>query len=87
MILRIFFIALLTVILWYGLKLLFTLYKLILHVRAAANGQFGQVSKEQNLDHKIMVKCAHCQLYILDRDAIIYAGKQYCCQEHASQHH
>jgi formylmethanofuran dehydrogenase subunit E len=54
-------------------------------VRAVTNQHFNAQAREQNLDHKTMVKCSKCQLYILEREATIYEGKPYCSQDHARE--
>ena len=40
-------------------------------------------TRPSNKEQHKMVKCAKCQLYILENKAYYYQGKVYCCEEHA----
>ena len=83
MLIRIFTTLILAYLLWQGLKLFLLIYKVLANVRVATNAHRGHYSQEPNLDLKTMVKCAKCQLYILDKDAVIYDSRPYCCKDHA----
>jgi len=81
MIIRILLIIIIAGVLWAAIRLILLFYSLILNMQAIAKGQ--RPYSKQNLDHKTMVKCSKCELYVLDKEAIMYEGKPYCCQEHA----
>ncbi len=70
-------------VLWLGLRLIFRIFAFMAHAKAAVNQHQQQASgNARHLDSNTMVKCATCQLYILEQDAIISTGKAYCCKDH-----
>lgn len=83
MIIRILSTIIIAALLWIGLRLLWRIYSLIMNIRAVASGQYRPRQPDQNVGHSTMVKCSQCQLYILDKDAIVYDGRPYCSEDHA----
>ena len=91
-ILKLLLIMLLTLFILAILRLVAGVFKVMSFLRAGFQSPFdAQASSRNKHRHdnnsanpqSTMVKCASCDLYILDSEAISRNGIYYCCKEHA----
>lgn len=85
-ILKLFTIILLTLILWVIFRVVFGVFKIVAFFKSSLQSQMAQPSAAAHHSQNTMVKCASCELYVLDHDAIMRNGLYFCSQEHAKMH-
>jgi hypothetical protein len=90
LLLKLLTILLLTLILWVILRVFLGAFKIARLIRtgfsSAQATQFRSAAQSNAAGgQNTMVKCAHCELYVLENEAIRQAGYFYCSREHARQ--
>jgi hypothetical protein len=79
MIIRIAIIAFIVYLLW-------SLLKLVLRARTIMQALKANHQHGANINNA-MVKCAQCQLFVIDRDAVRHKGEYFCSLAHAQDFH
>lgn len=77
-ILKLLIVILLTLFIWLMLQLVLSVAKVFSFFRHGVR-QAGRTAPQQNT----MVKCATCNLYLLDADAVAHNGQYFCSLDHA----
>lgn len=71
-------------LLWSVTKFVLRVRKIMTTLRGAAGMHKGRQTQSKQEPQKAMVKCAQCQLYVIDSDAISQQGNYFCSPEHAA---
>lgn len=83
-ILKLLTIILLTLFIWLVLQLLISGYKVFSFFKQGVrNAAAGPQTQRGHPGQTTMVKCAKCNLYVLDTDAVVRKGEYFCCADHA----
>lgn len=71
-------------LLWSVTKFVLRVRKIMTTLRGAAGMHKARQTQPKQDAQKAMVKCAQCQLYVIDSDAINQHGQYFCSPEHAA---